>query len=229
MNSYTAQEIYDFEHSELRILQKSRSSLKATVFLAKFGSQVFAVKDFSQSNWILRCTLCRFLLYRECKALERIQGVDGVPMYYGRYGRYGFVMQAIPGEHPRTETFRKSPSLANQLGVLVANLHARGFTHNDLRRRNIIINHEGKLHVIDFAATFSIRGYFPSMLGLRPLLFGILKLMDQTKVIRVKRLYQHYQLNADEKNKLRRAQQIHVITDIWKGLFCSVRDKKLGP
>lgn len=183
-------------------LQNSLSSLKANVFRMQCGNKNIVVKDYSHANVLLRITICRFLLKREMSVLYKLQGIKGVPHFYGLYGKHGFAMQAIEGCHPDMEFFSRNISAGRQLNDLVDNFHHNGITHNDLRLNNIIIDRQGELFIIDYAAVAQ-RKHKVNILG--NFLFSILKITDKAKTLRVLQQSPSFKVNRDEERILKAA------------------------
>lgn len=211
-------------------LQSAPSSFKAHVGRFVCGDKVLVVKSYDHAHPLLRATVCRILLSREIKALERLQGVPGVPEFYGRHGRYGLAMAVINGRHPDRRDPGGWAGIDSQLARSVSLLHQRGVTHNDLRLRNIIIDTRGKLYLIDYAsAHFRPKGRGPlSLLG--KFLFSKLVLTDRAKVLRLRMQFAVAQdpPSAEELQLLLRANRLRVCTRLWKRYVAPLLSNKFN-
>ena len=56
-----------------------------------------AVKDFSQTPSAFRRWVAPYLIRRETNVLKHLQGVPGVPRYFGRIDHLAFAMEYIEG------------------------------------------------------------------------------------------------------------------------------------
>ena len=106
---------------------------------------------------VLTAQFGRWVLWRELRQLERAKGVPGVPRVFARpapniYIREYFEGEALPrAPAPPVSFFRK-------LEVIVAALHERGITHNDLHKEaNVIVRSDGSPGVLDFQLSLSLR------------------------------------------------------------------------
>lgn len=124
------------------------------------------VKDFSSNGFLYRHVVGRFLIWREAKAYRRLKGLEGVPSFIRVIDGLALVMQEIPGESvDRLDNKGKLPAdFFDKLRGLVKSFHMRGLAHCDLKRApNILLGHDGKPYVVDWAASISKRefGFFP--------------------------------------------------------------------
>ena len=203
---------------EDRQLQSFPSSLKAHVGQYVCGNRTLIIKSYDHAHPLLRSTVCRILLHREQKALLQLQGVPGVPKFYGRHGKHALAMAYISGRHPNRRDLESWSSFDDQLTRTVSLLHDRGVTHNDLRLHNMIIDAENTLHLIDFASVH----FKPIGKGLLSLpgrfLFSKLTLTDTAKVLRLRTQEATAvdRLNKAEQQLLKRANRLRIWTQLWK-------------
>lgn len=203
-------------------LQRSNSSLKANVFCVTRNGRSMVVKDYSHARPLIRSTLCKVLIYRETAALKKLQGFNAVPEFYGRYGQHGFSMQALCGEHPTRELLANQQCLRDQLRDAVNSFHSAGVTHNDLRMANMLLDKQGQLFIIDYASAFRRdRDGDCGLQYLKPLkhlLFTILRISDQAKMLRFLQLSTSFKASHNEQQVLNRAKRLHILADCWKAL-----------
>ena len=118
------------------------------------------VKDFSFNNFWFRNIFGRFLIWREKKAYKIIEGLSGVPAFFGSLGGIALIIEEIQGtdiggiEVIGTTLDEK---FFRDLKKLIDRFHDRGIAHCDLKRTpNILFGDDGNPYIIDWAASISI-------------------------------------------------------------------------
>ncbi|MFQ5876959.1 MAG: lipopolysaccharide kinase InaA family protein [Acidobacteriota bacterium] len=158
---------------------------KADIRSVARGDGRAILKDFGDKTWPIRL-LGRLQIRREARALDRLRGVPGVPRCYGRVGRFGLLMEGVDGERiTRWCRFRagRTARMFEDLTRLVAEIHARGVAHIDLRKRdNILITADGRPYVIDFNASVCLDGR--TRVG--RILSRLLRAVDESAVLKWK-------------------------------------------
>lgn len=102
-------------------------------------------------GWFAR-VLGPLLIAREAQALARLAGLAGVPVLYRRLDSRGVLMSFVPAK-PWRDADAPPPRTYDDLGVLMAQMHARGVAHCDLRApSNILVDDEGNPYLVDFVA-----------------------------------------------------------------------------
>ncbi len=97
------------------------------------------------------------LARREARALERLQGVEGIPRFLGRLDARALLMSHVDaGPYRRAD---RSPAewaaFFARMETLVADMHGRGVAHCDLRSPdNTLIDAAGAPAVVDFVASY---------------------------------------------------------------------------
>ncbi len=132
---------------------------KADVRLVRLDTGDVAVKDWADKSAPVRW-VGRLQLAREARAYERLHGCPGVPRYYGRLDRDAIMMEYVGGIRLPKVHHRMGgvPRVAQRLEALLAEVHARGIIHGDLRSRdNFLVTAGGDLYVIDFASAAVFR------------------------------------------------------------------------
>ncbi len=127
---------------------------KADVLLVDLPGARLAVKDYASKWWPIRL-LGAWQLAREARAYARLEGVAGVPRFYGRLDRLAIVLEYVGGV--RLPKFHRRhggvPHVARRVKELLDAVHARGIIHGDLRSRdNILVTAGGDLFLIDFSS-----------------------------------------------------------------------------
>jgi len=133
---------------------------KADVLDVTLAEGRFAVKDYA-AKWFPVKILGAWQLSREVKAYSRLDGVAGVPRLRRSLDRYAIVIEYVGGIRLPKFHHRHGgvPHVARRLKELLAQVHARGIIHGDLRSRdNILVSPGGDLYLIDFssAAVFDL-------------------------------------------------------------------------
>jgi len=169
------------------------------------------VKDFRRSDFLFRHLIGPLLIGRECKALARLDGVDGIPALVGRIDRFAFAAEYIPGTSlDKLSSAQLSASFFDRLAETVKEMHSRGVAHCDMRSRgNVILaeddqtadSRHGRPYIVDFAACV-MRGR-----GLNPLvnwLFARFCEADDDAVLRIKKRLAPDLLTVEEEHRLAR-------------------------
>lgn len=134
------------------------SSTRPGIWLQGEGKGRSVVKDYRFNGAVFRNTVGRFLVWREQKALRRLQGIRGIPALYGVIDGLALVLEAIPGRS--VENLEKERTLPHAffeaLGVVMAEVHTRGLAHCDLKRAaNILVGEDDRPYVVDWSASLS--------------------------------------------------------------------------
>lgn len=131
------------------------SSTRPVLWTLEENGVEAVVKDFSGNGTLFRHTIGRFLVWREEKAYRRLRGLNGVPRLYRVIDGVALIMERIPGESLEDlEKRKKLPkSFFDALEAVVADAHARGVAHCDLKRApNLLLCRDGKPYVVDWSA-----------------------------------------------------------------------------
>lgn len=159
----------------------------------------FVVKDFRKRTWVVRATWGRWILRREYDRLERVEGIEGVPRPLGWIDRYAFAMEWLDAKrlpHGRDRD-NLEPVFFDRLDKLVAEMHARGVTHGDLRRKNILVDDEQRPYLIDFATAWYVKDVDNPPRG-----FGRLCEVDHLTVLKLRNYYCPDTLTDEDRRRL---------------------------
>ncbi|HEX6850571.1 MAG TPA: hypothetical protein VF139_04130 [Candidatus Polarisedimenticolaceae bacterium] len=134
------------------------ASNKADLLLVDLGDGAMVVKDFASKPWWTRL-LGRVQIGREAAAYRHLEGVEGVPRFFGRVDAHAIAIERIDGQQLAfaPDRFERGAGYVEKLRALVSGLHARGLVHNDLRgRENVLVRADGSLVVVDLAAALRL-------------------------------------------------------------------------
>jgi len=158
----------------------------------------FVVKDFRPRPWLVRRWWGRWVLRHEWARLKRLQGIAGIPRLLGWVDDEAFAMEWIAGERlPHRKQGSLEPVFFDRLAQLVEAIHARGLSHGDLRRKNILVDREQQPYLIDFATAFLVK---PERRSGR--LFARLCEVDRLTVLKLKAYYCPDTMSDEERRRL---------------------------
>jgi tRNA A-37 threonylcarbamoyl transferase component Bud32 len=203
-----------YQWSQGLLLSRASSWMQANVYVVHYGDQKIVVKDYGSCPLWLRKSVCRFVLRREIKALQRLQNTDLVPRFAGLLDNYAYAMAFIPATD-----FTVDAHILLAIEAAVHRMHLLGVAHNDLHRRNILITAQGQPYFVDFGGA-----YFKSMrtdlVGkLKNTLFEFFVKLDEAKIAKFKNKTHSYLLNEKDKKALNFKNRISILTLVWKKLI----------
>jgi len=182
------------------ILRRPSSTRPVIWSIEENGSRA-VVKDFSINGFLFRNLLGRFLIWRERRAYERLQGIKGIPQFFRTVEGLALVLEEVPGTDLRElkHRGRKPPSeFFDKLSRLVKQVHERGIAHCDLKRAtNILMDSRGHPHIIDWGAAITRNEFrfFPLDRIYRRFLLD-----DAKAVVKQKRRYMPDSVTPEEEN-----------------------------
>lgn len=167
---------------ELRL--PGRNLSKADVSLYRIGGRRIALKDYGARPFLVRHTLGRLLVGRECRAYERAGDAPGLAPFLGRLGPFtlatGWVDSVPLADMPRGTA---PPEIFDRLDEVLAGLHSRGVAIADLHHRDVLVAKDGAVHVVDLAAAYAL-GPRPS--SFRRRVFARLSSQDRLAAARMR-------------------------------------------
>ncbi len=162
----------DLNETNAQLLREPTKT-RPPIWIVEEGGKKAVVKDFSRQGWFYRNVVGRMLIWRERKAYEMLQGIQGVPSLYRVIPGQALIIEAIGGQDLRNfeeelismaqdgaeasaiEEKRKllSSDFFVKLKKIVDEIHERGLAHCDLKRTpNIMIAKDGNPYIVDWAA-----------------------------------------------------------------------------
>ncbi len=170
----------DLPKKSCRILREPTNT-RPTIWLIEERGTRAVIKDFSSSGFVFRNTVGRLLIWREAKAYRQVEGIEGVPAFYGVIQGMALAVEEIKGinleelerqirplkldpglkdEEVLKAASRFSADLFKKLKELVDHIHDRGIVHCDLKRTpNIMLGDDGQPYIIDWASFMSKREF----------------------------------------------------------------------
>jgi predicted Ser/Thr protein kinase len=148
-----------------RPLAPIRNLGKPRVYVAPFAGGRVVCKDASLVRArLIRIYRCRSLR-REARALARLEGVPGIPKLLAHW-RTGMVMEEVPGRMLTTWPRDSGPPAAafDALDRIIDLAHARGMVLGDVHRRNILVDEDGGVHLVDFENAVDVSSFPWSLL-----------------------------------------------------------------
>ncbi|HET9480904.1 MAG TPA: RIO1 family regulatory kinase/ATPase [Candidatus Polarisedimenticolia bacterium] len=127
---------------------------KADVLLVTLTDGRFAVKDYASKAAPVRWSGA-LQLAREARAYRRLEGLSGIPRFFGQIDRHAILLEYVGGIRLPKFHHRHGgvPRVAQRLKELMDAVHERGVIHGDLRSRdNLLVTAGGDLYLIDFSS-----------------------------------------------------------------------------
>lgn len=115
---------------------------------------IAAVKDYSKAPMQFRRWIAPILIGREVKALRALDGTPGVPHLYKKLDRLAFAMEFVEGTPVADfEEGTLDPAVFPRVQNVIDEIHRKGVSHCDLKRRsNLIVTKDKQIYLVDFAA-----------------------------------------------------------------------------
>ncbi len=123
------------------------------VWLLQQGDTRAVLKDYHVCNGWFRILIAPLLVWREVSALRKLAGMRGIPQLIQQVDRISFVIEYLPASRLARKQRGDWPEPDwTRLSEVVAEMHARGLAHCDLRRSsNILFSEDGEPFLVDFA------------------------------------------------------------------------------
>ncbi len=129
-----------------------RNRTKAELWVYRRAEGDLALKSYSARPWPIRNTLGRLLIRREARAYAAVAGLAGLPRFLGRVGPFALAVEWI--DAPPLSEFADGtvePQRFDRLETILAGLHRRGVALVDLNYRDLLIDADGSVHIVDLA------------------------------------------------------------------------------
>lgn len=145
--------------AERRELLRDGRFANARVERVRIDGEDWIFKDFSTRAWFVRQTVGRFLLAREVRALQRLEGIDGVPSRAFRVDATSMAARYLSGRALASVADDEvDTAYLADLEALLRRVHERALVHLDTRGGgNLLIRPDRSAGIIDFQAAISTR------------------------------------------------------------------------
>ena len=132
-----------------------RNGTKADVLFFELGDDRVAVKTYAPRSALVRNTLGRWLIRREAAAYEAAKGIDALPTFLGRLSPHSLATRWVDADPLRERTGAVlDDELFDRLGTVLDELHDRGVALADLHHRDVLLDANNALYVVDLATAW---------------------------------------------------------------------------
>ena len=189
------------------ILRHSSNTRPVIWVIEENGVRV-VVKDFSNTRFLYRNIIGRFLIWREHRAYKKLQGLMGVPTCYRVVNGLALALEEIQSQplKKHNKNIKLPGTFFDDLKNIVDSFHNRGLAHCDLKNgANVLVGHDGRPYIVDWSASISEKEFrfFPlNRIYLR------FVLDDYFAIIKLKMRYVPGTLTLEEKKQY--AQRSHM-------------------
>lgn len=176
----------------VQVLSDKRGPFRPRICLVRIDGQLYVSKSYASSN-----PVSSYFLHHEVAILKALQGIRGIPEFYGMLDECSFAMEYVRGE--QIHQAKLQTRTYDRLEEIAADMHARRVVHLDLRqRKNVLVGSDGDPAIIDFQSALR----FPENPLFDPVLDG-LKLVDRAGLLRLKNRYWPEAMTHDDRQFLR--------------------------
>jgi hypothetical protein len=191
-----------------RSLHRARNWSKADVYLCEWPSgsgQKIVIKDLKRCPLWFRFLIGRSFLRREWNALCALRDMNEVPLPIARPDADSIAMEYRPGKSVKRFKRGLLPrEVLQRIEDVISQLHARGVTHGDLHRKNVMVGEDGEVTLIDWATACvfapQLKGSKPK--GLRERAFSEWQALDNRALVKMKQYHFPHALGHEEKQIL---------------------------
>jgi RIO-like serine/threonine protein kinase len=190
----------DLPERQCGVLRKPSNTRPLLRVIEENGKRA-VVKDFSVNGFIYRNVAGRFLVWREKKAYEKLEGIKGIPVFYGSVDGLAIIIEEITGKSMKAvhKTTGIPEKFYSDLHDLLKAIHSAGLAHCDLKRApNIIMGDDGMPYLVDWSASISAGefGIFPLSM-----IFKRFVRDDFNSIIKLKLKYNPEIVSREEKDR----------------------------
>ncbi len=181
--------------------------------------QTAAVKDIHTRSLTYRLLLGRWLLAREFRIYQRLQGLPGIPRLFHQIDPDGFIFEYVAGEP--LSSFAKDaplpPSFFDALARLIEAIHLRGVVHSDLKhKKNILVGRDYQPYLVDFGASWmgGSEGNF-----VKRWLYGQFEQIDLAAVSKIRTRFAAGNPTVDDREILSRRNFMEKCSDLYQWFY----------
>jgi pimeloyl-ACP methyl ester carboxylesterase len=142
----------------VRVLNQGGPANADVLYVERPGAPPLIVKDWGRRSRFVRRWLAPRLIAHELAALERLEGLAGVPRPAGRVGRHALAMEYLEGVPlQRHRSLQLPPAFFDALEGIIEGIAARGLVHLDLRSpTNVLCTSSGAPGIVDLGGAFPV-------------------------------------------------------------------------
>lgn len=142
----------------MRVLNQGGPANADVLYVERAGAPPSIVKDWGRRSRFVRRWLAPRLISHELAALERLEGLAGVPRPLGRVGPHALAMQYLEGVPlQRHRSLSLPPGFFDALEGIIEGIAARGLVHLDLRSpTNVLCTSSGAPAIVDLGGAFPL-------------------------------------------------------------------------
>ena len=142
---------------KFEVVRELKRDVFGRVELVRLGADQLAIRRVACGSPVpMSGLVARVLLARELRALERLEGLEGVPRVLE--SRRGELLRSFQAGVALSATDELALDFFERLAELVHEVHARGVCHNDLHKeQNVIVGLDGRPALVDFQLASSHR------------------------------------------------------------------------
>ncbi|GAB4311975.1 MAG: hypothetical protein Kow0059_02210 [Candidatus Sumerlaeia bacterium] len=190
-------------HPARKLIHRGRSLAQGDIWLVPWPTGPLAVKDIGSRPLWWRRLAGRRALAHEARILKRLQGMAGVPRYFGMIDRDALAMEWMEGGRlPHRRHNDLTVEFFTRLKAIVREMHQRGVAHGDLRRKNILAGPDGRPCILDYTTSACV--HTGLIRPLKRLIFRHMVLVDWFNILKIQSGYRPESLTPDEKRLLER-------------------------
>jgi serine/threonine protein kinase len=192
--------LFSLTENHCEILRHS-SNTRPLIWVIEEKGVRTVVKDFSNSKFLYRNIIGRFLIWREHRAYKTLKGLMGIPACFGVINGLALALEEIPSRplKKHNKNIKLSDTFFDDLRNIVDNFHKRGLAHCDLKNgANVLVGRDGQPYIVDWSASISEKEcrFFPlNRIYLR------FVLDDHFAIIKLKMRYAPETLTLEEKTQ----------------------------
>jgi len=134
------------------------SNTRPVIWVVEENGVRVIVKDFSNSKFLYRNIIGRFLIWRESKTYKKLQGLIGVPTCYGVIDGLALALEEIPSQplKKHNKNIKLPETFFDDLKNIVDSFHRRGLAHCDLKNgANVLVGPDYRPYIVDWSASIS--------------------------------------------------------------------------
>jgi len=201
-----------------RLLKRGERLLEPDVYLTRLHGQPTVVKDYSRYRRTPLAPVARMLVRREARTLRRLRDWAHAPMLTGIVGGLALAMEFVPGQ-PLGSQAKVDDEVFRRLRGVVAQLHANGYTHNDLHPANVMVDGD-RVVLLDFTAALRVPRWLSNMPVMRELRRG-----DLANALKIEQRMTGRKPGQFVSSVLADPRWVTAVRDAWKSFYRRVKGR----